>query len=266
MDLDYIVRGGKVVDGTGSAASTADIGIKNGRIAAIGRISETARQEIDATGAIVTPGFIDAHTHYDGQAVWDEDMAPSSRHGVTTAVMGNCGVGFAPIKQGKQDVLINLMEGVEDIPGTALSEGLDWSWESFPEYLDRLEKKTRTLNLMTQVPHDPIRLYVMGERAQRREPATAKDIAEMRDLVRQALEAGAWAFSTGRTDGHRMSDGNDTPSSIANENELVGIASALRGLPYRTLSAVSDFDQALGPESFDAEFDLLEKMAEAAGC
>lgn len=264
MEMDVIIRGGTIVDGSGAAPFTGDIAIRHGRIEEIGKTTASARQTIDAQGAIVTPGFIDVHTHYDGQAIWDETMAPSVQHGVTTAFMGNCGVGFAPLRPGQEEVLIRLMEGVEDIPGTALAEGLDWKWEGFGQYLDRLDAGRRTINVATQVPHDPVRLYVMGERAERREPATSDDIARMRELVKEGLMAGAWAFSTGRTDGHRMADGKDTPASIANEEELVGIASVLKELPFRTLSAVSDFDQAQGGGHFHAEFDLLESMANAA--
>ena len=249
MAIDLVIRGGTVVDGSGGVPFFADVAVEDGRIAAIGRVNAAADKTIDASGAIVTPGFIDAHTHYDGQAIWDSQLRPSVQHGVTTAMMGNCGVGFAPLRPGQHDVLIRLMEGVEDIPGTALSEGLDWRWDSFADYLDRLDATARTINVATQMPHDPLRLYVMGERAIAREAATSDDIARMRDLVREALLAGAWAFSTGRTDGHRMADGSDTPASIAAPDELTGIASVLRDLPYRTLMAVSDFDMALGPSA-----------------
>jgi N-acyl-D-aspartate/D-glutamate deacylase len=263
--LDLKIAGGTIVDGTGSPARTGDVGVRDGRVAAVGRVTEPARRELDAAGAVVAPGFIDLHTHYDGQAVWDDSLAPSSWHGVTTVMMGNCGVGFAPLRPGEQDRLVRLMEGVEEIPGTALHEGLDWRWESFADYLGRLEAQPHAINVAAQMPHDPLRLYVMGERAARQESASPDDLARMCDLVREALAAGAFGFSTGRTDTHRTSDGLDTPAARATRDELVAIASTLRDLPYRVLSAVSDFDMFRGEEHFDPEFDVFEQMARAAG-
>ncbi len=263
--FDLKITGGTIVDGNGGASFTGDVGIKEGKITQIGKVDGPAVREINADGAIVTPGIIDVHTHYDGQAIWDSDLAPSSWHGITSVLMGNCGVGFAPLQPGDQNRLVSLMEGVEEIPGTALHEGLDWRWQSFGDYLDRLEAIAHTLNVATQIPHDPVRLYVMGNRAENREVATDEDVQAMKALVHEALKAGAFGFSTGRTDTHRTSDGHDTPASIAERHELEGLASAFQGLPYRILSAVSDFDMHDGEARFDPEFDILESMARIAG-
>ncbi len=261
MSYDLRIVGGTVVDGTGGPARRADIAIEGDRIALIGEVG-AARRTIDATGCIVTPGFVDVHTHYDGQVTWDPDLMPSSVHGVTTAVFGNCGVGFAPAHANDRDRLIALMEGVEDIPGAALAEGIRWSWESFSEYLRAIDFP-HAIDFAAQVVHDPLRVYVMGERAVAGEAATDEDVAKMRALVRDALVAGAVGLTTGRTDNHRARDGSATPASEASERELCGIAQGLSGLSHGVLQAVSDFD--LGqPERFDAEFDLLERMAEAA--
>ncbi len=262
---DLKITGGTVVDGSGAAPVTADVAISDGRIVEVGKVSGTARRTVDATGAIVTPGFVDIHTHYDGQAVWDASLAPSSWNGVTSIMMGNCGVGFAPLRPGQADRLVKLMEGVEEIPGTVLYEGLDWKWETFGDYLDRLERQPHAINVAAQIPHDPVRLYVMGDRAATQQPATEEDVEQMKSIVREALKAGAFGFSTGRSDTHRTSDGRDTPAAIAEARELTGIASVLKDLPYRILSAVNDFDTFKGPAAFDAEFDLMEQMARAAG-
>jgi len=224
---DLVIQGGTVVDGTGEEPRVADVAIDGGRIAEIGRVSGTARQTIDADGAIVTPGFVDIHTHYDGQATWDPLLAPSSWHGVTTAVMGNCGVGFAPVRDGRQQWLIELMEGVEDIPGSALAEGIDWAWETFPEYLDALERLDRVMDLGTQVPHGAVRAYVMGERGAKNEPATPDDVRQMAAIVKEAVLAGALGFSTSRTIVHRAVDGEPVPGTFAAEDELFGIGRAL---------------------------------------
>ncbi|HSN29467.1 MAG TPA: amidohydrolase family protein, partial [Kofleriaceae bacterium] len=254
-----------IVDGTGRAPFAADIAIDRGRIAAIGDCSGPARRTIDAAGAHVMPGFVDIHTHYDGQVTWDPEMSPSSLLGVTTCVMGSCGVGFAPVIRGREAALVELMEGVEDIPGSALAEGIPWGWESFGDYLDALARTPRTIDVLAQVPHDPLRMYVMGERAVAGEPATDDDIAAMRHHLRAALEAGAAGFTTGRSDNHRTARGAATPASEASGRELAGIAEAFRGLDHGVVQAVSDFDMMAGPERFDAEFDLLEQMAAAAG-
>lgn len=262
---DLKIVGGTLVDGTGEERYSGDVGIKDGKIVAVGKCDESAQETIDAQGAIVTPGFTDIHTHYDGQISWDEDMAPSSIHGVTTCVMGSCGVGFAPVRPTDHEKLIMLMEGVEDIPGTALSEGITWGWESFPEYMDVIDRMPHAIDFMAQVPHDPLRVYVMGERAVADEAATEEDIAEMRRLVRAAVEAGAVGFSTGQSDNHRSAEGDPTPASEASGHELAGIAKAFQGLGYGVLQAVSDFDMARGDEHFHTEFDKLEMMVAASG-
>ncbi len=223
MSYDLTIRNGNLIDGTGAAARPGDVAIQNGQIVAVGEVSGSARREIDAQGMAVTPGFVDIHTHYDGQATWDPQLAPSCYHGVTTAVMGNCGVGFAPVRPGQQGFLIELMEGVEDIPGTALHEGIDWSWESFPQYLDALQRRRFTMDLGTQVPHGSIRVYVMGERGARNEPATPEDIEQMAELVKLGVAAGALGFSTSRTIAHTAINGEPVPGTFAADDELFGI-------------------------------------------
>ena len=263
--LDWLIEGGTVVDGNGGAPFSADVGVKDGRIVAIGSITEAARERIDARGAWVTPGFIDIHTHYDGQATWDETFSPSIHHGVTTVVMGNCGVGFAPVRKGHEGDLIKLMEGVEDIPGAALAEGIRWNWQSFPQFMDALDATPHSLDYLVQIPHDPVRMAVMGERAFTQQAAGTDDIAAMRALVREALQAGAVGFSSGRSDNHRTSEGRETPASEATSAELCGIASAFEGLSHGVIQMVSDFDVLKGPERFDTEFDLVEQVARASG-
>lgn len=263
--LDSLFEGATVVDGTGAAPFTADVGVKDGRIVEIGTVTSAARERIVAHGAWLTPGFVDIHTHYDGQATWDETFSPSIHHGVTTLVMGNCGVGFAPVRPGGESDLIRLMEGVEDIPGTALAEGLRWNWHSFPEFMDALDATPHSLDYLVQVPHDPLRMAVMGERAAARQVATPDDIGAMRDLLREALQAGAAGFSTGRSDNHRTADGHDTPACEASEAELTGIVQAFGGLGRGVVQVVSDFDLLRGPEHFDREFDLVEALARASG-
>ncbi len=262
---DSVIEGATVVDGSGAPPLTADVALHDGRIAAIGRVTAAARETIDGRGAWLTPGFVDIHTHYDGQASWDATFSPSIHHGVTTVVMGNCGVGFAPLRPGGQQALIALMEGVEDIPGAALAEGVRFDWQSFPEYMAALDALPHSLDFLVQVPHDPVRMRVMGERAVAQQPATPEDIAAMRAIVREALQAGAVGFSTGRTDNHRTSAGHETPASEAGAAELAGIAGAFQGLRHGVLQMVSDFDLLRGPERFDTEFDLVETMARAAG-
>ena len=262
---DLKITGGILHDGSGAPGRVADIAIQDGRIAAIGMDLGAAERTIDASGKIVTPGFIDIHTHYDGQASWDDELRPSIDHGVTTAIMGNCGVGFAPVRDTDHDKLIKLMEGVEDIPGTALHEGLTWDWESFPDYLDALAKIPRTIDIAAMLPHDPLRMYVMGDRAVFSEPANDDDIAEMRRLTREALEAGAIGFATGRSDVHKTSDGDWTPSSESTREELTGIAKAFEGLGHGVVQAVSDFNLERGEEDFDEEWDIIADYAKASG-
>jgi N-acyl-D-aspartate/D-glutamate deacylase len=224
---DLVIRGGTVVDGTGDPARVADVAIEGGRIAAVGVVKGTARETLDARGLLVTPGFVDIHTHYDGQATWDAELSPTCWHGVTTVVFGNCGVGFAPARPDRREWLIGLMEGVEDIPGAALSAGIRWDWETFPEYLDALARLPRALDVGAQVPHGALRVYVMGERGAGNEAATPEDIATMSRLVREAVEAGALGFTTSRTIGHRGVDGRPVPGTFAREDELFGIGMAL---------------------------------------
>jgi N-acyl-D-aspartate/D-glutamate deacylase len=223
---DLVIRGAKLVDGTGAPQRTADIAVDGGVIRAVGRVG-AGRRELDADGLLVTPGFVDIHTHYDAQVTWDERLSPSSDHGVTTVVMGNCGVGFAPVKPERRQWLIGLMEGVEDIPGAALTEGIDWQWESFPEYLDAIGSKRRACDFAAQLPHGALRAYVMGQRGADNEDASDDDIERMYQLTRDALNAGALGFSTSRTSLHKSIDGVPVPGTFAAEAELRGIARAL---------------------------------------
>lgn len=256
---DTIIRGGTVIDGTGAAAQSADVGIKDGLIAQVGKLSGQADQVIDADGALVTPGFVDIHTHYDGQATWSNRMSPSSHHGVTTVVMGNCGVGFAPVRPADHDVLIELMEGVEDIPGVALHEGLPWSWESFPDYMDFLSQRRFDMDLGAQIPHAALRVYVMGQRGADREPANAEDIVQMRELTRQAIAAGALGFTSSRTLNHRSSKGAPTPSLKAEIDELMGVAAGLKDAGRGVMEMISDF------VDLEDEFSLLQQMVAHSG-
>ncbi len=224
---DRIIRNGTIVDGTGGVPRRADIAIRDGKISAVGVVDGPAREEIDASGKLVTPGFVDIHTHYDGQATWDPNLTPSCYHGVTTVVMGNCGVGFAPVKPDKRGFLIELMEGVEDIPGTALHEGIKWEWETFPEYLDALERRQFSMDIATQVPHGSVRAYVMGQRGADNEPATPEDIEAMARIVKEGVAAGALGFSTSRTIAHTAINGEPVPGTFAAEDELFGIGRVL---------------------------------------
>ena len=255
---DLVIRGGLVVDGTGSEPIQADVAIDDGVISAVGPDLGEAHREIDAQGRWVTPGFVDIHTHYDAQATWDPHLLPSGWHGVTTTVFGNCGVGFAPAQPDRREWLIGLMEGVEDIPGAALAEGIKWNWETFPEYLDALDSTPLAMDIGTHVPHGAVRAYVMGERGARNEAATGDDIQKMYQIVREGLEAGALGFSTSRTLGHRASDGEPVPGTFANEDELFGIGQALSdtGLGVFELAAAG----AAGEVGGDAPDDALREI------
>jgi N-acyl-D-aspartate/D-glutamate deacylase len=239
---DTVIRGGTIIDGTGTDRFTGDVAIDDGRITQVGGKAGLAKREINADGMLVTPGWVDVHTHYDGQATWDQELAPSSWHGVTTILFGNCGVGFAPVRREHHASLIGLMEAVEEIPGITLSEGLSWNWESFPQYLDALERMPRAIDVAAQVPHHPLRVYVMGERAIRREKATAEDIDAMRRLTREALEAGAFGFTTSRTNSHKTPTGEMVPGRYSEVEELLGIGSAFKGLSHGAFGVNSDFD------------------------
>ncbi len=241
---DLVIRNGTVVDGTGVEPRRADVAIDGERITAVGDDVGEGRREIDADGLLVLPGWVDVHTHYDGQVTWDPHLTPSGWNGVTTLVMGNCGVGFAPVRPGEEDFLVRLMEGVEDIPGTALHEGIDWQWESFPEYLQALEKMPRSVDVVAQVPHGAVRTYVMGERGANNEKATPEDIEQMAAIVKEGLEAGALGFSTSRTILHRAKDGDVVPGTYADDPELMGIGRTLGEVGHGVFEVASD----LAPE------------------
>jgi N-acyl-D-amino-acid deacylase len=256
---DIVIRGGTILDGSGAEAFTGDVGIDGGKIAAVGGKAGPGKREIDADGLLVTPGWVDVHTHYDGQATWDPVLAPSSWHGVTTILFGNCGVGFAPVKREHREGLIDLMEAIEDIPGTALAEGLKWDWESFPEYLDALDRMPRTIDIGAQIPHHPLRVFVMGERGINREAATAEDIAEMRRLTEAALRAGAFGFTTSRTYSHKTNAGDLVPGHFAEEQELYGIGQAMAAVGSGAFGMNSDFvDEA-------AEFAWMTRLSKETG-
>ena len=256
---DLVIRNGALVDGTGSPARTADIAIDRGVITAVGLVAGSGVREIDAAGLLVTPGWVDIHTHYDGQVTWDPYLSPSSWHGVTTVVMGNCGVGFAPARPDKHDWLISLMEGVEDIPGSALAEGIKWNWESFPEYLDSIDAQKRVLDVAAQVPHGSVRAYVMGDRGARNEVATPKDITEMARLVGEGVKAGALGFSTSRTMLHRSKDGEPVPGTFANADELIAIGRAMAAAGHSVFELASDMAPA------DDEFAWMKALSQETG-
>jgi N-acyl-D-aspartate/D-glutamate deacylase len=257
-EFDLVIRGGTVVDGAGEPARTADVAVRDGVVVEVGAVGGSGAREVNADGALVTPGFVDIHAHYDGQATWSPTLDPSSWHGVTTAVFGNCGVGFAPVHDADHDRLISLMEGVEDIPGAALHEGLAWNWHSVAEFLDALDRP-HDIDFAAQVPHGALRLHVMGERGADREPATPGDIEEMARIARAGIEAGALGFTTSRTLNHRTSTGDPTPTLTASTDELVGIARGLGEARAGVLQLVSDFRE---PET---EFEMLRAMVAASG-
>lgn len=256
---DTVIRGGTIVDGTGQPAFTGDVALKDGKIAQVGGKAGPGKREIDATGNLVTPGWVDVHTHYDGQATWDAELAPSSWHGVTTVLFGNCGVGFAPVRNVDHTALIGMMESIEEIPGVALADGLKWNWETFPQYLDALDQMPRAIDIAAQIPHHPLRVYVMGDRAINREAATADDIAAMRDAVRAGLEAGAFGFTTSRTNSHKTPQGEMVPGRYSEVQELLGIGSAFKGLNYGAFGVNSDFDDE------KVELEWMTKLGQDTG-
>jgi len=257
-DFDLVIRGGTIMDGTGGAPIEADVAISGNRIAQIGAIYGKGTEEISAKGKLVTPGFVDIHTHYDAQAVWDPHLTPSSHHGVTTAVMGNCGVGFAPCRPADRAKLVELMEGVEDIPGAVMNEGLKWEWESFGEYLSALERRPRDMDICALLPHAAVRVFVMGERALGLENANQADIAQMREIARDAMRAGAFGFSTSRSLSHKTLKGDPTPTLRAQEDELTGIAMGMKDAGSGMLEMVSEW----APDHH-AEFAMLRRVIEA---
>jgi N-acyl-D-amino-acid deacylase len=267
---DLVIRNGHVVDGSGAPGRPADVAIDGDRIVSVGSVDGRGRREVDADGLVVTPGFVDIHTHYDGQATWDPEVSPSSWHGVTTVVMGNCGVGFAPAHPDRHGWLIQLMEGVEDIPGTALAEGITWNWETFPEYLDELDRLPRVLDVSALVPHGAVRAYVMGERGGANAEATPAEIAAMSALLREAMEAGAVGFSTTRTIIHRAKDGELAAGTTASPEELVGIGRALAstgaGQPRGSARVPGVFELASDMVDPEAELAWMTELSRATGC
>jgi N-acyl-D-amino-acid deacylase len=271
MAFDTIISGGIVVDGLGTAPRRADVGIRDGRITAIDEsltatVAAGDAEIIDAAGRLVTPGFVDVHTHYDGQATWDELLEPSTQHGVTTLVMGNCGVGFAPVRPDDHDSLIELMEGVEDIPGAALSEGLTWGWESFPEYLDMLESRRWAVDVGTQVAHGPLRRYAMGPAASTQAVASPDEITAMARMVREAIDAGAFGFTTSRTLGHKALDGTPVPGTFATLEELTAIADGVAASGGRVMEfAAAGLARSDAPAAVADEFEWVGRLAGDTG-
>jgi len=259
-DYDLVLRGGQVVDGTGGAPFEGDVAVRDGRIVAVGTVPGKGSEEIDARGRIVTPGFVDIHTHYDGQITWENRLAPSSDHGVTTVVMGNCGVGFAPVRPGDHDLVVKLMEGVEDIPDVVMTTGVPWNWETFPDYLDALDKRSSDIDFAAQLPHSPLRVYVMGERGANLEPPTEADLAEMRRLTAEAVRAGALGVSTSRNYGHRFRDGRLAPSVPTEDQEILALAAGLRDAGAGVFQLLPNYD--LSPET---RFGLIEEIARTSG-
>jgi N-acyl-D-aspartate/D-glutamate deacylase len=257
-----VIRGGTVVDGTGAAPFEADVLMRDGKIAAVGKnLSAPGAEEVDAAGCIVTPGFVDIHTHYDGQSIWSDRLQPSSQHGVTTVVMGNCGVGFAPCRPDDRETLIHLMEGVEDIPGAVMGAGLTWDWETFPEYLDAVDKRPRDIDVGAYVPHSPLRVYVMGERGVKREKATAADLEKMTQLTKQAVEAGALGCATSRVHFHRTPEGDFIPTYRAAEDELHALARGMTEAGKGVLQLVGNVME----DGWQHDFDLMCRISEQSG-
>jgi N-acyl-D-amino-acid deacylase len=259
-DYDTVIRGGTLADGAGGALQEADVAISGGRIAAIGKGLGRGAEEIDAKGLLVTPGFVDVHTHYDGQAIWSEELAPSSAHGVTTAVMGNCGVGFAPCRREDHDMLIKVMEGVEDIPDVVMADGLPWDWETFPEYLDKVAAGKRDIDVAAYLPHSPLRVYAMGERGAAREKATDEDLATMRRLCREAVEAGAIGFATSRLSIHKTSEGGAIPTFEADVAELKAICGGMKDAGSGTFQVVLDAFRG-----WDNEYPVIDEVVKSCG-
>lgn len=259
-DYDLIIRGGRIYDGSGGEPFVADVAVHNGVIAAVGDVQGSAREEIDAAGRIVTPGFVDVHTHYDGQITWENRLAPSSDHGVTTVVMGNCGVGFAPSRPEHRKLMIKLMEGVEDIPEVVMAEGVPFNWETFPEYLDALEQRESDIDFAAQLPHSPLRVYVMGERGANLEPPTQDDLAEMRRLTTQAIQAGALGVTTSRSYAHQFRDGRPAPSVKSEDQEVLALAQGLRDAGKGVFQMVPSYDVTAAER-----MDLLDDIARTSG-
>jgi N-acyl-D-aspartate/D-glutamate deacylase len=258
---DMVIRGGRIVDGSGEASFTGDVAVQDGWITAVGEVDRCGRREVDARGLLVTPGFVDLHTHYDGQVIWSDRLSPSSDHGVTTVLTGNCGIGFAPCRRGDEPGLIALMEGVEDVPEAVTAVGLTWDWETFPEFIDAVERRSHDINVALLVPHSPLRAYVMGERGVAREPATPDDIVQMKALMREALEAGALGFGTSRSAIHRTSAGDYIPSFEAAVAELLGVAEVFAETGRGVFQIVPNI---VGVSS-DDEFEVIRRVARAAG-
>lgn len=260
QNYDLVIRGGTIVDGTSSEPYQGDLAIKGDRIVAVGMVEGSGAEEIDATGLLVTPGFVDVHTHYDGQITWENTLAPSSDHGVTTVVMGNCGVGFAPVRAGDQQMAIKLMEGVEDVPEVVMAEGVPWNWETFPDYLDALDARHSDIDFATQLPHSTLRVYVMGERGANLEPPTADDLARMRGLVTESIKAGALGVSTSRQLAHRFRDGRPAPSTMTEVDELKALASGLKDADGGVFQLIPNTDKPA-----DDEYAIIHSLHEVSG-
>jgi len=259
-ELDVVLRGGEIIDGTGGEPYVADVAVRDGRIISVGEVSGTGKEEIDARGCIVTPGFVDIHTHYDGQITWENRLAPSSGHGVTTVVMGNCGVGFAPVRPTDHELVVKLMEGVEDIPDVVMTAGVPWNWETFPDYLDALDKRESDIDFAAQLPHSPLRVYVMGERGANLEPPTEADLAEMRRLTAEAVQAGALGVSTSRNYAHRFKDGRLAPSVPTEDKEILALAAGLRDAGAGVFQLLPNHEVPV-----KKRFALIEELARTSG-